>query len=572
VPLSDDFWLPPSVERQFKKADPPKLGPAFGHWTGRDLKTLQLPGGGLLSFDLNRLTLADYRSMRDHYQVNASLTVLQFMIHRMDWHIECEDKKISDFIEWNMREVWTRMIRATSQAYWAGHSPIAIEWENDPNARDGAGAVVLSKFKDLIPEECKVNWKPVKGWAPPDRSRPTFYVYDGIMQQGLQWPIPTENSLWYPLLSENGDFRGKKLLRPAFSSWYFSILVHLYANRYYERFGEPIPVGRAPYDDDVTIDGSQVSGREAMERILMNLRNRSVVVLPDDRTQMSDTRSEYSYDIEYLESQMRGADFEKYLNRLDEEITLGLFTPLLVMRGGSSSGSGGGGYNLGVSQLQTFLWMLNALAGDLKEYVDKYVIDRLKSYNFGPNAPKAYWTYRGMGKENVETIRGIIVELVKGGKAAFDYDELGQALGISVKEVRQLTDPNADPNAPTDTRPARVRDDRTGKPQKGVGEPRATQRGIAARIRSTVENIYRKGNFGEAAPIRLGFRRAMLEDIAGDMGYEPAVPRVDRLYTAMNIWLADALAMAPTHYKTADEFMGAFQHVFDEMMERALDE
>lgn len=567
--LPDDFWLPPGIARQHKKAAAPKTGPAFGHWSGRDLKTLQLPGGGLLSYDLNKLTLADYRSMRDHYQVNASLTVLQFMMHRMDWHIECKDKQIAEFIEWNIREVWTRLIRAVSQAYWAGHSPSALEWVNDPYARDGKGALVLDKVKDLIPEECKVEWLEVEGWAPPDRIPPKFKIYNGIRQQGIQWPIPPENTLWYPLLMENGDYRGKKLLRSAFSSWYFSILVHLYANRYYERFGEPVPVGRAPYDDDVVIDGESVNGRDAMERILMSLRNRSVVVLPDDRNQLGDNKYEYAYDIEYLESQMRGGDFESYLMRLDEEITLGLFTPLLLLRGGSS-GTGGAGYNIGVQQMQTYLWMLNALAGDLKEYLDKFIIDRLRVFNFNANSPKAYWVYRGMGKENIETIRGIVVELVKGGRVNFDYQELGQAVGLSLEEVDLLTEPQGDPEAPpTDDRDktGRPRDDR--KRSRGVGSPRATGRSIAARIQGTVDNIFRKENFREAPRIRMGYRRAMLDEIADELGYDRAEPRVETLYTTMNVWLADALDMSPTTYKTADDFMNAFASMFDSAFERA---
>ena len=49
------------------------LGDKFGSWAGRDLDYWTLPGGAVLQFDLSRLTLADYRAMRDHYQINASL-------------------------------------------------------------------------------------------------------------------------------------------------------------------------------------------------------------------------------------------------------------------------------------------------------------------------------------------------------------------------------------------------------------------------------------------------------------------------------------------------------------------
>lgn len=581
--LPDTFWLPDSAAREYKKAPPPKTGPAFGHWAGRDLKTLQLPGGGLLQFDLNRLTLADFRSMRDHYQVNASLTVLSFMLHRMDWRIECEKPEIAEFIEWNMRQVWTRMIRAISQSYWAGFSPTVIEYENDNLARDGKGALVISKFKDLVPEECEVNWKKVDGYAPPGFIKPQYKIYDGIKQQGIRWPIPADNTLWYPLLMENGDYKGKKLLRSAFSSWYFSILMHLYANRYYERFGEPLPIGRAPYDDDVMVDGKTVSGREAMENILLNLRNRAVVVLPDERVQLSENRSEFAYDIEYLESQMRGADFEKYMTRLDEEITLGLFTPLLLLRGAS----GGGSYNLGVQQMQMYLWMLNALAGDMKEYIDRYVIDRLKVYNFGPNAPRATWEYRQMGKENIETMRAIITELLRNDKVGVDLNQLGAAVGLTISEVEQLSstgsDPYADPdaisdpaadsdageNTAVDTRPARDRTDRKRATQRGVGTPRRTQRAIAARIAGQVTKSYERGGF--TSPPKMGFRRSVVDDLCAEgLSYDEAASGTEWLYSRMNAWLADVAAV-PTLYAGADEMMAAFNAGFANLYDAVLD-
>jgi hypothetical protein len=577
--LPDDFWLPANARSDFRKVPPPKTGPAFGNWAGRDLESLQLPGGGMLQFDLNRLTLADYRSMRDHYQINASLTVLQFMLHRMDWRIECEDQDIADGIEENLRRVWTRMVRAMSQAYWAGFSPIALEYENDPLARGGKGMLVISKFKDLIPEEVDVNWKEVEGYAPPGQLPPKYKEYDGIKQRGLRWPIPAENTLWYPLLMENGDYRGKKLLRSAFSSWYFSILLHLYANRYYERFGEPVPVGRAPYDDDVTINGTTVSGREAMETILTNLRNRSVVVLPDERIQISDTQSAYSYDIEYLESQMRGADFEKYITRLDEEITLGLFTPLLLLRGAS----GGGSYNLGVQQMQMYLWMLNALAGDMKEYIDHYIVDRLKGFNWGPNAPRATWEFRQMGKENVETMRSVITELVRSDKVGVDLTQLGAAIGLTLTEMDQLTDPNsdpyadpgnttdpaADPAAPdTDTR-QRTERSRAGSGPKGVGSSRATGRAIAARIGQQVTKAYGRGGFA-SAPV-MGFRRAVVDDLCtAGLSYDAAASGTEWLYSRMNTWLAD-MSHDLTIHDSPEKFMAAFDATYADLYGRVLD-
>ena len=118
---------------------------------------------------------------------------------------------------------------------------------------------IIDKFKDLPPEVCSVNWKSVDGWVPPNepwRVPPKIKIYDGFKQfhygrtlgeSGAggtgSWPIPVDNTLWYPLMMENGDFYGRKLLRPAFPAWFFSNLMHLFSNRYYERFGEPTPSG-----------------------------------------------------------------------------------------------------------------------------------------------------------------------------------------------------------------------------------------------------------------------------------------------------------------------------------------
>jgi len=550
----------------YKKADPPKLGPAFGDWAGRDVIFNQMPGGAILQFDLSRLTLADFRAMRDHPQINASLAVLTFMMHGLDWWIECDRQEIADQIESNLRDTWTRLIRALSQSYWAGYSPIALEYENDTQA----GKVVVNKFKDLIPEECRVNWKLVEGYAAEGRVTPKFKEYDGIKQQGTQQPIPVENSLWYLLLMENGDFYGRKLLKPAFAPWYFSILIHLFANRYYERFGEPTPVGRAPFDDDLeTIDDSGnpklVGGKEAMENILRSLRSRGTVVLPNNiqpGSRVSGDKTAYEYDIEYLESQMRGADFEKYMSRLDEEMSLGIFTPVLLFRTADV-----GSYNLGVGHMQVFLWMLNALAGDLKEYIDKFVVKRLKDYNYGPNAPEAHWNFRRMGKENADLIRVLLQALVADDKVMPDLDQLGMMAGLDLKQIRQVTQPPPDPNNPPNpTDPNQPKPKSTGP--KGVGQPRATAKEIANRIQRQVERAWRDGTFGPGFTPSMGYQRRFEGALLVEGVSEPEAARLtEKLYTRVGGWMSDAIALGAKEYSGPQHFMKMLETVLDSEVE-----
>lgn len=424
----------------------PVLGESFGPWAGRDLQFINLPGGGVVQFDLSKLTVSDFRMMRSHYQINSSLSVLSFMIHQLDWHIQCDDPKITEHVTQNMGAIWTRLVRAMSMSLWAGYAPSVLQWENDIQGR----TVQLTKVKDLAPEEASINWKLVDGTIPAgsdniNRVAPKLRIFDGIKQAGSPWVVPVSNSYWYPLLMEEGDYSGRKLLKSAFQPWFFSTLLHLFSNRYFERFGEPLPVGRAPLGDSVTVGDRVVDSTDFMGNILMQIRSRAAVVLPSDRSNDSTGNStdNFDYDIEYLESQMRGADFERYMSRLDEEMSLALFTPLLLMRTADV-----GSYNLGVSHMQMYLWQLNAIADDWAEYINKYIIAGMAIYNFGPNAKLPKIVFHKMGKTQAETNKAIIVELVKNGAVKIDLVELGQSIGLEITEVEQLIATDSQPLDP----------------------------------------------------------------------------------------------------------------------------
>lgn len=531
----------PISSKQMKKDPPPKLGEAFAPWAGRDLEHMQLPGGSLVQFDLSKLRLEDFRQMRDHYQVNSSLAVLSFMQHQSDWSIECSDKKIQASCESFLRSIWTVLNRGMAQANWAGYAPHALDWENNIQDRE----FQITKVKDLIPEECTVNWKEVEGWAPPNRVRPKYKVYDGINYEPQRgWPIPVENSFWYPLLMENGDHYGKKLLRPAFQSWFFSILIHLFANRYFERFGEPTPIGRAPFEDEITVGAERVRGNEYLLGILQQLRNRSVVVLPNDRTQVgSQGQLAFDYEIEYLESQMRGADFERYLTRLDEEISLGLFTPILLLRTADV-----GSYNLGVGHMQVYLWMLNAMNDDRAFYIDKYLLNKFVNINFSPNAPRAKIKFRKMGNTDTDLIKQLLVALVGQGTTGVDLEELGKIAGLTLKQIKDTTaDPaTADPAAPADKKPATS--------AGNVVEE------VTKRVRAQVTRAFMENRFNPEFEFNMGFKKRFEKALEED-GFDACKLRADNFYGHMDYWLKDIAALGQDEFSGPEAFMEMFGRV-----------
>jgi hypothetical protein len=554
-----------------KKEAPPILGEAFGIMNEPTLDIMNFPGGGAIGFDLNRLTLNDYRSMKDHYQVNNSLSVLTFMLHQMEWHIECENKKLIPFYEEQLYNVWSRLVRSMSQAFWSGYSPNVLQWENDVQGR----RVVLDKVKDLRPESCTVNWKQVEGYAPPGRPKPKLKIYDGIKQAGSTYEIPVSNTYWYPLLMEENNYYGKKLLRSAFQPWFFSQLIHLFSNRYFERFGEPTPVGRAPYDDTIDINGKQVKGNVLMGSILQQFRNRSVVVLPNDKTIGSETNMDFDYSIEYLESQMRGADFERYMTRLDEEISLSLFTPILMMRTADV-----GSYNLGTQHTMVYQWMLNAIAGDWTFYINKYILRPLRDLNdpAGANGPLPRIKFVRLGKIKAELLQAVVTSMMQKGGIKPNVQELGELAGLTFEEVEELTgepeeDPVEDPegdeggsggDAGGDSPPAQTQPARQGAGRRANAH--ATGRDIASRITQQVRKAFATDTFGGTFTPSMGYRRRMEEALRAD-GLTNATSACADLYERMDGWLNKMIALGKDEFGEPDVFANLFSSTLSREIE-----
>lgn len=561
--------IPPTSS--YTKAASPVKGEAFApRWAGDlDRDIFKMPGGGTVMFDLSRLTLADFRTMRDHYQVNATLSVLTFMLHQMDWRIECDNPKIKQMVTDNVTEIWTQLIRAISQAFWAGYSPNVLQYENIGKY------LQITKIKDLIPEQCAVEWDDVPGWAPEGHIPPKIRIFNGIKVWGQNWPVPTQNSFWYPLLMENGDYYGKKLLRPVFTSWYFSILMHLFANRYFERFGEPVPVGRASYEDEITVPTSggpqKVNGADLMVSILQNLRNRSVVVLPNDRSPTGvGTGTEFDYNIEYLESQMRGADFERYLMRLDEEISLGLFTPLLILRTADV-----GSYSLGETHWNMYINMLHAISGDAKYFIDNFILSRLVDSNFGVNAPRARIVFRRSGDDRKDAVMAILQALMSKGTVKPDLVELGNIVGLKLEEVELLTEiaPGGGPGAPAGSQGAPTQKEQGKTAKKTASKPaekkaaknsKAVISEVAGRVSGQVNRWIASDQVENFKP-DFGYARKLKDAMELDGAWH-AEPLVDELYRMSALWMDDLPSTVLTDTPPMT-LMGMIEQVMTNLME-----
>jgi len=373
----------------------------------------KLPDGSPFIPDTSGLSLADYYKMTKDYQVSACINTIAFTIQQIDWDIKCEDQKVRDFLVFAFGKIWNQLIRGISQAYWAGFSPMVkvfTQVENGPYA----GKIIIKKLKDLDPTEIEVSKSKEDG------------SFEG-MKKGTDL-ISAEYCFWYTFLMKNGNYYGTYLLEAAYMPYYYSQVIHLFANRYYERFGEPLVKGMYPEDKKVNYNGDEVDAHDYMADIVKKLRNHSSVTMPSTR----DESNNPDWVLEYLESNMRGVDFETYLKRLDIEKARAIFVPDLLFGSGRV-----GSYKLGDRHTNTFLTLLNSLIGDIKDHIDKYILPQLVDYNFSKKVD-AFWSPEQLGRSNAEMLETIVREMIRQGMATVNVVELGRRIGLDLKVVEKI--------------------------------------------------------------------------------------------------------------------------------------
>lgn len=375
----------------------------LGSVGGSNLYIGKLPDGS--TYNNDDISIATYRKMRLDPQVSACLNVIKFTMQRIDWYVE-GDEQAKRVLEKSINNVWNDLIRSITKGLWAGYSPNTKVFTMD------SGNIVLKKIKDLSPETCRVKL---------DKNG----NYDGFVQElnGKEY-IPPQYGFWYANQMEDGDLYGNSMIKPAYKPWYYAELIHLFANRYYERFGEPVVLGRAPVGDTVQDkDGNKKDSMSAIQSASEGIRNNTVLTIPSDR----DDSGNFLYDISYLESQMRGVDFDVYLKRLDLEKARAIFVPDLLLGSGNV-----GSYALGLEHKATFITGIMGIIDDFFQFINKYISDQIVELNYPSQS--ATLKYTPLSKVTEEAVVGIVRDLVKTGKVDAEIQAMSDRIGLPLSE------------------------------------------------------------------------------------------------------------------------------------------
>ncbi len=473
------------------------LNAKTGVWGLNAFNMYNLPDG--TKYNPSNISIATFRKMRNDYQINACLNVLTFTLQKIDWYVEDGSPKAKKHIEESIQLIWNELIRGFTKAFWSGYSPMVKVF-----TLDDKGLVIYKRIKDLAPETCIVKTR-------------EDGVYDGFVQfpgEARKEDIPIDQSLWYPNEMEDGNYYGRSRLVAAYKPWYNSEIIHLFANRYYERYAEPLLLGRAPNEIVEDSYGGKKDAMDIMQSTLEGVKSHATATIPSD----VDDQGNKLYDINILESQMRGVDFDTYLKRLDMEKARAIFIPDLLLGAGDV-----GSYELGKEHKATFLAGLMGIMDDITAYINKYVVPPLVKYNFGEKAQVPEFKYLPLSKVNEDLIVNIVTAMVNGKMIRPSTEELSKRLGIPLEEIEIVT---AEPTN------VEGKVDKNGNPVDKKEKPvdkKEAKKEIVQKQMARLENSIRKSiddgttlqeQYDNLSKIKLGYVGRMFDKVGEEEGDE----------------------------------------------------
>lgn len=340
-------------------------------------------------FQPKKVSVVDRLLMRTDPDVAFGTAVLRGPIINAEYSVEGEDPLIAAFVQTVIDQHFPQIARAASLAPGLGYQVIEKVWKAAPLSVDVADedggnkttkkfpvAWTFSKFKSIDPRTLVLHVDPATD------------EWDGVMQyvyfapgQGSQPPmglVGTERVALWTFRKEDvfGRLTGLPLYDQAYIPWWDKSATAIYANRYYETYGSPVPIGRADAEGRLNVDGSVIDGFTFMGQGLASYKNGNALVLPSDRDEVS---KQFLYDIEFKELTKGGESFVAYLNYKAQQILQGLWTPQRIAQASGGSHLGSKEPQVQAEQMQEFH---EEILKEFFAFLNEQTVEPLGRYNF----------------------------------------------------------------------------------------------------------------------------------------------------------------------------------------------
>ena len=334
------------------------------------------------------------KKMRSDAQIALGLSAVKAPIAGTSWWAVSSDEEAARFIEAALRPVWSQVMRTCLGAVDFGFQAAEkvfelrrVEYEFAGRRRSHRG-VVYRKLRDLDPDEVTLTADERGDFA-------------GV-RVGSDF-LPSEKCFVMTLSKEWGDLYGTSRLEAAYEPWYWAGVMYLFANRYFERKGDPAIVGRAPAEERTDADGNRVKTLDEAARVISSLRSGGTAVFPDERDEFGNTR----WDFRYLIDDKRADMFISYIEHLQVMKLRAILVPERTVTQDASSGS----FAMASEHTETFLRNEETLLAEIIEHVNRYIVRPLAEFNFGRGVDVRIET-GGVRRKNEALLKEILFKVI----------------------------------------------------------------------------------------------------------------------------------------------------------------
>jgi hypothetical protein len=335
------------------------------------------------------------------------------------WWVEGGSADVRRLVTELVRPLIRPLVRSCLNAVEFGHQAHEKVWEL--RTIRGATFYAYRKLKDLEPGTFELYAD--------DNGR-----YAGLRQPHMAKPIPPRKTFVMTLNKAWGNLHGRGRLDAAYEPWYWSSVIYMFANRYFERKADPVVKAHGPSEIRPNPQtGAEENSLDALNDALASLRCSGSIALPDERDEHGNRR----WDVEYLLDDQRGEMFRKYIEHLDAKKLRALFVPERSLTQDGSVGSQAAARQYA----DTFLLMEAGLLQDIVGQVNAHVIRPLVEVNFGAAALEdgLRLATTGIGRQNEAILADVLrlaVEAEKNGGAfaeLIDRIKLLEELNVPVR-------------------------------------------------------------------------------------------------------------------------------------------
>jgi len=263
-----------------------------------------------------------YVGMREHLQmrldpdVSFAHAIVRAPLINAQFTVESKDPIIKAAVEQEFKRKYRRIAKAGSLALGFGYQVVEKTYKPKLVTVEYGEKLGESVSKNL---GTKWSFDKIKAIDPRTLSLVVDEKTDtwaGVRQNSLltgkssdELVGPKRVALWsYRSEDVFQDLRGWGKFDDAYSPWWEKIFFELAQGRYYERHGDPIPIGRADASymrGNVTMDGF-----ELMEAVQAAIKLSGGVILPSIR----DDKGNFKFDLSYLLDDQRGDMFQIPIN------------------------------------------------------------------------------------------------------------------------------------------------------------------------------------------------------------------------------------------------------------------